>query len=90
MALIRNPDDDHADIARTFLATKGIAAKDYLDLYTQMFALGFARATEEGTQLHIESPSGFSRAQEDVIKAKALAKLEVFINDRRYIDSKAQ
>ena len=79
---------DHADTARAYLASKGIVAKDYTDLYTQMFALGFARVSQELNQFHIERPSGFSRAQKKVIENKVAAGFNVFVNDRRYTESK--
>ena len=85
---IGNPGEDHADIARAYLASAGVAVRDYLALYTEMFARGFARVTQEGNQLHIERPGGFSGAQEAVIEAHVRAQIKVFANDGRYTESK--
>ena len=87
---IGNPNDDHADQARAYLASKGIKAKDYADLYTQMFALGFARASEDSTQFHIERPQGLSRAQKAETIVKLLSGKDVFVNDRRFTESKGR
>jgi hypothetical protein len=83
-----SPVDDHVDIARRVLRAQDITAKDYLDNYTLMFALGYARVNQEGNQFHIERKAGFSKAQKVVIEDKLLAGFEVFVNDRRFTESK--
>ena len=77
-------------IARRYLESKGIVAKDYLDLYTQMFALGFARVSQDGNQFHIERQDGLSKAQLAYADDMRLNKFEVFVNDQRYTESKAR
>lgn len=79
---------DHADIARRHLAALAIVPRDYEDLYNQMFRLGFARSSEDSSQFHIERPAGLSRAQQKLVQDKLFDGKEVFINDRRYVESK--
>jgi hypothetical protein len=83
------PHEDHADIARRILPTLGLEAEDYGDLYTKMFAAGYARVAVDGKEFHIERKAGFSRAQRIAAEDAVLAGKRVVINNRQFVESKA-
>jgi len=79
---------DHADQGRAYLASIGVTPKDYSDIYTQMFSRGFARISVDGNDFHIERPQGLSSAQKSAVEDRLIAGFSVFVNDRRYTESK--
>ena len=81
--------EDHADSARRHLAAIGVTPEDYEDLYVQMFRLGFARVGEDSRELHVEHKVPLSRAQRNYIEDALIAGKGVFVNDRRFTESKA-
>ena len=86
--IIGNVNEDHADVARRHLASVGVTPKDYEDLYVQMFRLGFVRVGVDSRELHVEHKQPLTRAQKVKIEDALLAGKEVYVNDRRFTESK--
>ena len=87
-ARLGETDEDHADIARRILPLHGKPVDDYAGLYTHMFALGYARVAEDAKEFQIEHKIPLSEAQQAVVENATLSGKEVFINNRRFVESK--
>lgn len=86
--LLGEPDEDHADIARRILPLHAKPVDDYGNLYVQMFALGYARVAADAREFHVEHNIPLSEAQQAVVDDAALNGKAVFINNRRFVESK--
>lgn len=86
--LLGEPDEDHADIARRILPLHGKPMDDYGGLYTHMFALGYARVAEDVREYHVEHTKPLSEAQRAAVEDVALRGKAVFVNNKRFVESK--
>src|SRR5438105_6278257 len=87
---LQTGEHDHADTGRRILAAKGIVPRDYADIYTQLFRLGYARVAELDELIYVEndghplSPEQSAHLEDDSLRTGKPVKL----NDRYFVGTR--